>query len=73
MEEETKTSDALISAVSTVVVQTLEEKKTELIAKLEAQIASTSSFGVKLRNKCYIALLETASDAITEKLIEKLA
>lgn len=64
--------NVLVSSVATVAVESIGERKAALIAKLEAANETTSSVGVKLRNKLYIVMLETLSDYAVEKLMAKI-
>jgi hypothetical protein len=76
-EENTTTATTVTSEVATtvapVIINAVEEKKDELLAKLKAEITTTSSSYVKFRNTMYIALLNGADDYLVEKLMDKLA
>lgn len=70
--QENVTTEVATAAV-TAVTETLDQKKADLIAKLKAEITTTSSSYVKFRNAMEISLINGADDYITELLIEKLA
>ena len=66
-------TDTLTMVVESVVLETLEEKKAEVRAKLEAQINDpTISWKIKFRDKIWLALLVTAGEELLSKLTEKL-
>lgn len=78
MSETTETvKDTVITTAATTVapaiVEAVETKKDELIAKLKAEITTTSSSYVKFRNTMYISLLNGADDYLVETLMDKLA
>ena len=75
--EENTTGATIATEVATTVapaiIEGVEAKKDELLAKLKAEITTTSSSYVKFRNTMYIALLNGADDYLIERLMEKLA
>jgi hypothetical protein len=66
-----KTTETIVTTVAAVALPTLEQRKAEYIAKLQAEMETTKSFWVKIRNSAIIAAVNTASDAAVEKIISK--
>jgi len=65
--------DTVVSAVAATAVLTLEEKRTALVAKIQAKLAES---GISTKNKIlytlYLALVNSAGDALIEKLSAKI-
>lgn len=61
------------SAVASVVTLSLEDRKAALVAKLTAEMEHTTSITVKVRNSVYIALINSAGEALLNKLIAKIS
>ena len=65
--------DTVVSAVAATAVLTLEEKRTALVAKIQEKLAES---GISTKNKIlytlYLALVNSAGDALIEKLSAKI-
>ncbi|MBP2658758.1 MAG: hypothetical protein H6Q69_1790 [Firmicutes bacterium] len=70
----TTVTEAVVSAVATAAVSTLEEKRVELVAKIEAKLAESDiSIKNKILYNLYLTLVKTAGDALVEKIAAKIA
>jgi len=70
----TTITEAVVSAVATVAVSTLEEKRVDLVAKIETKLAE-SDIGTKnkILYNLYLTLIKTAGDALMEKIVAKIS
>lgn len=67
-----ETVKTIVGVAGAAILPTIEEQKAAYIAKLQAEIASTGSFWVRLRNEILIATVKVASDALTQKMLSSL-
>lgn len=73
-ENNTNITEAVVSAVATVAVTTLEEKRVELITRIEAKLAENDiSTKNKILYSLYLTLVKAAGDALVEKIAAKIA
>ena len=65
----TTVTEAVVSAVETVAVKTLEEKRAGVVAKIEAKLAeSYISTKNKILYNLYLIIVKTAGDTLIEKI-----
>lgn len=70
----TTVTEAIVSAVAAVAVTTLEEKRVQLVAKIEAKLAESDiSTKSKILYNLYLILVKTTGDALVEKIAAKIA
>jgi len=70
----TTVTEAVVSAVATVAVTTLEEKKVELVTKIQAKLGESDiSTKNKILYNLYLTLVKIAGDALVEKIAGKVA